>query len=497
MEKTYLAVDLKSFYASVECIERGLDPLTTNLVVADKSRTDKTICLAVSPSLRSWGIPSRPRLFEVIQGVRKINIERKKKAPGGNFSSSSSDNSKIIKSPWLELDYLVARPRMALYLDYSTRIYKVYLKYLAPEDIHVYSIDEVLMDVSAYLSTYRLSPRELATKILKDILETTGISASAGIGSNLYLAKVAMDILAKHSPLRDGVQVAELDEMSYREKLWAHRPITDFWRVGKGYARRLESLGLYTMGDIARCSLGRAGDSCNEDSLFKLFGINAELLIDHAWGLESAAMEDIKAYKPRAKSLGSGQVLSRAYSYEKALIVIKEMGEALALELVDKGLVTRQVVLTVGYDIDNLDYEGELVEDGYGRLLPKEAHGSQNLDDFTSSSRLIIEAVVKLFSRIVNKKLLIRRLNLTASLVKEETSLEEVKYEQLDFFTDYEEEDEKRKREKALLEKERRRQEAILEIKKKYGKSSILKATSLEEGATALERNKTIGGHRK
>ncbi len=502
MKRVYLAIDLKSFYASVECIERNLDPLTTNLVVADASRTEKTICLAVSPSLKSWGIPGRPRLFEVIQSVRKVNSSRQARLKGRRFSALSYENDRVLSNPNLGLDYIVATPRMALYMDYSTRIYKVYLKYLAPEDIHVYSIDEVFMDITAYLKTYKITARALATKILLEVLETTGITATAGIGSNLYLAKVAMDILAKHSPLDGGVQIAELDEKSYREKLWSHRPITDFWRVGKGYAKRLESLGIYTMGDVARCSLGGAQDPCKEESLFELLGVNAELLIDHAWGLEPTSIADIKAYKPKTKSLGSGQVLNRPYSYEKTSLVIREMAEHLALDLVEKGLVTKQLTLTVGYDIENLGrqkaYRGELTTDDYGRSLPKAAHGSFNLEDYSSSSRIIRDSSIKLFDRIINKNLLIRRINLTASQVVEEGSLKSgPKYEQLDFFTDYELREEEIKKEEEALKKERRRQRAILEIKKKYGKSSIIKAISLEEGATSLERNKTLGGHRK
>ena len=354
-QKTYIAIDLKSFYASVECKERNRDPLTTNLVVADKSRTEKTICLAVSPSLKSYGIPGRPRLFEVVQKVREANNKRRWKAPNRTFNGSSDDRAKLDANPALEIDYIVAPPRMAYYMEYSTKIYNVYLKYVAPEDIFPYSIDEVFMDVTDYLQTYRMTARELAMTMIQDVLKTTGITATAGIGTNMYLCKIAMDIVAKHiEPDKDGVRIAELDEMSYRRQLWNHRPLTDFWRVGKGYAKKLEEHGLYTMGDIARCSIGKPNELYNEELLYKLFGINAELLIDHAWGYEPCTMEQVKAYKPETNSVSSGQVLHCPYDYEKAKLIVKEMTDQMVLDLVDKGVVTDQLVLTIGYDIENL-----------------------------------------------------------------------------------------------------------------------------------------------
>ena len=503
--RTYIAIDLKSFYASVECIERGLDPLTTNLVVADASRTEKTICLAVSPSLRSYGISSRARLFEVIQSVKQINASRLSKAPGGKFTGSSYKHKELKESPDLSLDYIAAPPRMAYYIEYSTRIYNIYLKYIAPEDIHVYSIDEVFMDVTNYLKTYNLSAKELTTKIILDVLNTTGITATAGIGSNLYLAKIAMDIGAKKTPTdENGVQVAKLDEMTYRKEFWSHRPITDFWRVGKGYAKRLEKEGLYTMGDIARCSIGKPNEYYNEDLLYDLFGVNAELLIDHAWGWEPCTIADIKSYKPEAKSIGSGQVLESAYTYEKTKLIVWEMADLLSLDLVDKRLVTNQIVLTIGYDIDNLKnphirrkYKGEITKDPYGRSIPKSSSGRINLDRHTSSTKLIIDASMELFERIVDKNLLVRRVNISASRVIDENEVEiEDRNKQLDLFTDYSEEDKEKNKEKAQLERERKMQETILELKKKYGKNTVLKGVNLEEGATTQKRNKRIGGHK-
>ncbi len=492
--RSYIAIDLKSFYASVECVERGLDPLTTNLVVADLSRTEKTICLAVSPSLKSYGISGRARLFEVIQKVNQINAERLRRAPNHTFSGMSDNDREVRSNPALELSYYIAPPRMAYYMEYSTRIYNIYLKYIAPEDIVVYSIDEVFMDVTDYLNTYQMSPRELAMEIISDVLRTTGITATAGIGTNLYLCKVAMDIVAKHMPAdKNGVRIAELDEMTYRQKLWGHRPLTDFWRVGGGYAKKLEQHGLYTMGDIARCSHE------GEDILYKLFGKNAELLIDHAWGWEPCTMQAIKAYKPSTNSLGSGQVLHQPYEPGKAKLVLREMTESLALDLVDKGLVTDQIVLTVGYDTANsAGYRGEVTTDRYGRRVPKHAHGTANLDGFTSSARKIVPAVLKLYDQIIKKGLLIRRLNITAAHVVEEDHIppKAGEYEQLDFFTDYALLDAVREEEKAMLEKEKKIQQAVLEIKKKYGKNAILKGMNLEEGATAKERNGQIGGHK-
>ena len=503
--RSYLAIDLKSFYASVECVERGLNPMITNLVVADKRRTEKTICLAVSPSLKTYGIPGRPRLFEVIQRIKEVNIQRQSKASNCTFSGSSWDEPTLKSDPGLSVDYIVAKPRMALYMDYSTRIFHVYLKYVAPEDIHPYSIDEVFMDVTNYLETYGMTARELAKKIIQDVLRTTGITATAGIGTNLYLCKVAMDVEAKHIPPdQDGVRIAELDEMSYRRSLWTHRPLTDFWRVGNGYAKKLESCGIYTMGDIARCSLGGPADYYNEDLLYRLFGVSAELLIDHAWGWEPCTLADIKAYKPASNSVGSGQVLQSPYPFEKARLVVREMVEMLVLELVDKGLVTNQIVLTVGYDMENLKdpqrrqrYRGPVTTDRYGRRIPKHAHGTANLGHYSSSTRQALQAVLELFDRIVDKNLLIRRLNVTAGHVIEETAVpRENQPEQLDLFTDYEALQAEQDRERAELQREKKLQDAMLSIKKKYGKNAILKGTSLEEGATAMERNRLIGGHK-
>lgn len=504
-DKTYIAIDLKSFYASVECVERGLDPLTTNLVVADASRTEKTICLAVSPSLKAYGIPGRARLFEVVQKVREINVRRRQSAPGRQFTGASYDAKELRKNPALEMDYIAAPPRMAHYMECSTKIYHIYLKYVAPEDIHVYSIDEVFMDVTAYLKTYNLTAREFARKVIRDVFQTTGITAAAGIGTNLYLCKVAMDIVAKHiEPDEDGVRIAKLDEQSYRKQLWAHRPLTDFWRVGRGYAKKLEAHGMFTMGDVARCSMGSARDDWNEDLLYKLFGVNAELLIDHAWGWEPCTMADIKAYKPSANSISSGQVLHCPYTFELAKLIVREMTDLLVLDLVDKGLVTDQMVLTVGYDIENLSdpkrgraYKGPVTTDYYGRRVPKHARGTANLEHRTSSTRLIMDAVMALYDRIVDPDLLVRRVSLTANHVVEEHSISgENAVEQLDLFTDYAAERKKREEEQAALERERRRQKTILSIKKKYGKNAILKGMDLEEGATTRERNRQIGGHK-
>lgn len=503
--RTYIAIDLKSFYASVECMERGLDPLTTNLVVADASRTEKTICLAVSPTLKAYGIPGRARLFEVVQKVKEVNARRLSKAPERAFSGASFNDTEVKSSPDIALDYIAAPPRMAYYIEYSTQIYNIYLKYIAPEDIHVYSIDEVFIDVTNYLNTYNLSAHELATKMILDVLETTGITATAGIGTNLYLCKVAMDIRAKHIPANEkGVKIAELDEISYRQLLWSHHPLTDFWRVGKGYAKKLEEQGLYTMGDIARCSLGKSNDYYNEDLLYKLFGINAELLIDHAWGWEPCTIADIKAYKPSTNSIGSGQVLHCAYTFDKAKLIVREMTDLLVLDLVDKRLVTDQLVLTVGYDIENLtspekkkSYHGAITVDHYGRSVPKSAHGTINLDRQTSSTKLIIDAVTELYDRIVDKNLLIRRVNITANHVVDEANIQKAdNFEQLDLFTNYDDMKKKKEEEEAELTREKKMQKTILEIKKKYGKNAIIMGMNLEEGATTLERNKQIGGHK-
>ncbi len=498
--RTYIAIDLKSFYASVECRERGLDPMDTNLVVADESRTDKTICLAVTPSLKSYGISGRGRLFEVKQRVHEVNAKRRYDAPKRTLEGSSCFYSELQSNPALAVDFIIAPPRMAHYMDYSTRIYSVYTKYVAPEDIIVYSIDEVFMDVTNYLNTYKLTPHDLAMKIILDVLETTGITATAGIGTNLFLCKVAMDIVAKHIPAdENGVRIAELDELKFRETLWEHRPLTDFWRVGRGYARKLEQNGMFTMGDVALCSIN------NEDLLYKLFGKNAELLIDHAWGWEPCTIEAIKAYRPSTNSLGSGQVLTQPYEADKARLVIREMADLLSLDLVDKELVTDQIVITVGYDIENLTdpkrrqkYHGPIVTDHYGRQIPKHAHGTENLDGYTSSTKKIMHAAGTLFDRIVNADLLIRRLNITANHVIDEGEVPKKNdgYEQLDLFTDYAALEAKQEKEKAALEREKRMQQAMLTIKKKYGKNAILKGMNLEEGATAKDRNEQIGGHK-
>ena len=479
-ERTYIAIDLKSFYASVECVERGLDPLTTHLVVADVSRTEKTICLAVSPSLKQYGIGGRARLFEVVQKVREVNNERKRKV-GWRMTGKSTNELELQAHPDWELDYIAAPPRMAHYIKVSTQVYQTYLKYIAAEDIHVYSIDEVFMDATAYLKTYKMTAHELAMTMIQDVLKTTGITATAGIGTNLYLSKVAMDIVAKHIPAdKDGVRIAELDEMSYREKLWDYRPLTKFWRVGRGRAERLMPYGIDTMGKIARLS------EQNEDLLYKLFGVNAELLIDHAWGWEPCTIDLVKQYKPETNSFSSGQVLTCPYDF-----------------LVAKRFVTRQLVLTVGYDVESLnstkhdEYVGEVTTDWYGRQVPKHAHGTANLDRQTSSSRLITEAVTELYDRIVNPKLLIRRLNLTTNFVVDETEAKKPAIpQQLDLFTDYEALKKKEEEEQAALDKERRLQEAQLAIKQRFGKNAILKGLNFEEGATAKERNAQIGGHK-
>lgn len=494
---TYIAIDLKSFYASVECLERGLDPLTTNLVVADESRTQKTICLAVSPSLKSYGIPGRARLFEVVQKVNEANEQRRRKAPNRIFTSESYDKSVLQTKPDTAIAYLVATPRMALYIEHSALIYSVYLKYIAPEDIHVYSIDEVFIDATSYLGLYKQTAHELAMTIIRDVLKTTGITATAGIGNNLYLCKVAMDIVAKKIPLdREGVRIAELDEMSYRRLLWEHRPLTDFWRVGKGYAKKLEAYGLRTMGDIARCSL-----HC-EDLLYRLFGVNAELLIDHAWGWEPCTIADIKAYKPASNSICAGQVLHDAYEFEKARLVVQEMADSLALDLLDKRLVTNQIVLTVGYDISNLtdtekhrEYCGEITTDRYGRMVPKHAHGTLNLKRYTSSASLLNAATIELFERIVNKNLLVRRLTLSANnVVEEERTRVPARMEQLSLLTSIPSPE--KNEELVVLQRERRRQQAVLDIRNRYGKNAILKGMSFQDGATAMERNRQIGGHK-
>ena len=504
--RTYIAIDLKSFYASVECIERQLDPMNTNLVVADASRTEKTICLAVSPSLKSIGIPGRARLFEVVQKVKEENRQRKCQAPNHKFAGESYLAKELKEHPEFSLSYIIAPPRMAYYMEYSTKIYEIYLKYIAPEDIHVYSIDEVFMDVTAYLKTYSLSAKELAGKMIQDVLIQTGITATAGIGTNLYLCKTAMDIVAKHvEPDKNGVRIAELDEMKYRDLLWDHQPITDFWRVGHGYAKKLAEHGMFTMGDVARCSVGNDRNYYNEDLLYKLFGINAKLLIDHAWGWEPTTIDLIKQYKPETNSICSGQVLHCPYDAEKAKLIVKEMTDLLVLDLVDKHLVTDQIVLTIGYDIENLmspetsgSYKGEVTTDRYGRKVPKHAHGTINLDSQTSSTQIIMSAVLELYDRIVDKSLLVRRLNVTANRLADETAAHESmqnSFIQMDLFTDYEALEKQKQENETKLKKERALQEAVLSVKKKYGKNAILKGMNLEEGATGIQRNNQIGGH--
>lgn len=501
MERVYIAIDLKSFYASVECVERGLDPMTTHLVVADRSRTEKTICLAVSPSLKAYGLPGRARLFEVVQKVEEINALRRTKAPGRTFTGASADEPELRARPDLALGYVTAPPQMAHYMDVSTKIYQIYLRHIAPEDIHVYSIDEVFIDATGYLAASGLTARELAMKLILEVLNETGITATAGIGTNLYLCKVAMDIGAKHiQPDENGVRIAELDEMSYRRTLWAHRPLTDFWRVGRGYAKKLETHGLYTMGDIARCSVGKSTEFYNEELLYRLFGVNAQLLIDHAWGWESCTMADIKAYRPASNSLGSGQVLQYPYESEKAKLVLREMADQLALDLLEKRCVTDQLVLTVGYDIDNLtqpelraQYHGPVSIDRYGRQVPKSAHGTAHLSRPSSSARQLIAAALELYERQVDERLLVRRLYLTACHVIPEAEVaKEAQWGQLDLFADQN----AAQSEQEALERERRIQETLLTIKKKFGKNAVLKGLDLEEGATARMRNDQIGGHK-
>lgn len=502
-EHSYIAIDLKSFYASVECVDRGLDPLDANLVVADESRTNKTICLAVSPALKSYGIPGRARLFEVVSRVKEANARRRTMIGGEEFTGKSHLASELERDAYLELDFMVAPPRMALYMECSTRIYDIYLRYVAPEDIHVYSVDEVFMDVTSYLHTYGMTAKELATKIMKDVYDTTGITATAGVGTNLYLCKIAMDIVAKHMPPnQDGARIAELDEMSYRRYLWGHRPLTDFWRVGRGIARKLEANGLYTMGDVARCSLGGQDDFYNEALLYKLFGVNAELLIDHAWGWEPCTMEQIKAYKPETNSISSGQVLTCPYTADKARIVVQEMTDALSLNLVDKRLVTDQIVLTVGYDVDNLldsqrreKYHGEITIDGYGRAVPKHAHGTTNLPHKTSSTKELMEYTLRLYDEIIQQDLLVRRITICANrIVPSSMESNEQSYQQMDLFSMMEGPGQQVHVQET--DKEKKLQQAVLDIKKRYGKNALLRGTNFREGATAIERNGQIGGHK-
>ena len=501
-KRQYIAIDLKSFYASVECVERGLDPLTTNLVVADESRTDKTICLAVSPSLKAYGISGRARLFEAVQRIREVNYERQAQLSGRRFTGQSSDDILLRQHPDWEIDFIRAKPRMKFYIDYSTRIYQIYLNYIAEEDIHVYSIDEVFMDVTDYLPTYKMSAHTLAMTMIRDVLRHTGITATAGIGTNMYLAKIAMDIVAKHIPAdKDGVRIAELDEMSYRQKLWNHRPLTSFWRVGRGIAEKLAKCGIDTMGKLAMVS------HTNEDLLYRLFGVNAELLIDHAWGWEPCTIADVKAYRPESNSLSSGQVLTEPYTFSMARNVVMEMADAMSLDLVERRLSTDQLVLTISYDRESLtrpeiavSYHGEIVNDYYGRPTPKPAHGTISLGSHSSSGREIVQAVMSLYDRIVNPDLLIRRLNVSANHVITEEAALQLRAKsapvQLDLFTDYEALAREEAASQRELQKERRMQEAVLAIKQRFGKNAILKGTSFAEGATAKERNNQIGGHK-
>ena len=499
VERTYIAIDLKSFYASVECVERKLDPLDTNLVVADKSRTDKTICLAVTQSLKACGIGGRPRLFEVVAQTADINSARRYRAPRRQFRGKSCSAKELAADNSLELDYIAAPPRMALYIEYSTRIYQIYLKYVAPEDIHVYSIDEVFIDVTAYLDTYHMTARELAMTMIRDVLKNTKITATAGIGTNLYLCKVAMDIVAKKmKPDKDGVRIAELDEMSYRRLMWEHRPLTDFWRVGRGYASKLEHNGMFTMGDVARASTTEFG----ERTLYRLFGVNAELLIDHAWGWEPCTIADIKSYRPETNSISSGQVLQEATEPDTARLITWEMADMLSLDLAGKGLVTDQMTLTIGYDVENLrrddimrGYKGKVVLDRYGRAVPVHSHGTINLEAPVSSTKLITEAAVELFDRITDGRLLMRRITICANRVVPAESVAE-EQRQLDFFTDFEENERRRSAAEAALLREKSLQLALLGIKERYGKNAVLRGANLCDGATARSRNQQIGGHR-
>ena len=493
-QRTFIAIDLKSFYASVECVERGLDPLLTNLVVADASRTEKTICLAVTPSLKAYGISGRARLFEVVEKVRQVNMERLCFSPEGIFTGRSTHDPDVQANDGWELDYIVAPPRMRLYMQYSARIYGIYLRYIAPEDIHVYSVDEVFIDATNYLQSYRMTPRELTVKLIHEVLRETGITATAGIGTNFYLSKVAMDIVAKHIPAdKDGVRIAEVDEMSYRRLLWDHRPLTDFWRVGRGISRKLEANGMMTMGDVARRSL------TNEMQLFKLFGVNAELLIDHAWGYEPVGMKDVKAYKPSTKSFSSGQVLAEPYTFDKARVVVREMADSMALKLVDKGLVTSHVGLSVNYDVESLsqerNYDGEVATDWYGRKVPRFAHGAVALEP-TSSSRAITKAILGIYDDNVDRKLLVRRLTVVVGSLVARDSVKQAKEVQLDLFADHEAEERRQKERKAKAERENRMQKAALTIQKRFGKNAILRGTDFEDGATLRDRNSQVGGHK-
>lgn len=504
-ERTYICIDLKSFYASVECVARGLDPMRTNLVVADKSRTEKTVCLAVTPPMKAYGLSGRSRLFEVIAKAREVNAARRRNTPFGEFMGTSFDDFMLKNDPELKLDYIVAPPRMAHYMTVSSQIYDIYLRHVAHEDIFAYSIDEVFIDATAYLPVLKISGREFAMRMIRDVLKETGITATAGIGSNMYLAKIAMDIMAKKMPAdKDGVRIAELNEQTYREELWDHRPLTDFWRIGHGYATKLNEVGLYTMGDIALCSLGDKGSYYSEDLLYKLFGVNAELLIDHAWGYEPTTISDVKAYKPSSNSISSGQVLTVPYTADKARLIVREMTDLLVLDLVEKGLVTDQIVLTIGYDVENLTsssisdkYSGEIVIDRYGRKIPKHSHGTQNLKKKTSSTCAILSAVTELYDRIINKDLLVRRINVVANKVVPEGEIRDTtEPQQMSFFDILDQNDDKVQAERRAEEKEKKVQKTLIDIKKKHGKNAIIKGMNLEEGATAIERNRQVGGHK-
>lgn len=492
-QKTYIAIDLKSFYASVECVERGLDPLKNNLVVADEGRTEKTICLAVSPSLKAHGVSGRARLFEVVERVKQVNNNRKLNINYADFKGGSY-NADELNDDYLKLSYIVAPPRMNIYKKYSNRIFAIYSNFVSPEDILVYSIDEVFIDATNYLRSRGVTAHQLAMDMIKAVLAETGITATAGIGTNMYLAKVAMDIVAKHIEAdKDGVRIAKLDEISYRKQLWNYRPITDFWRVGRGIGKRLESVGIYTMGDIAKCSLGSDTEFYNENLLYKLFGINAELLIDHAWGWEPCTIEDVKSYKPDTKSISSGQVLTRPYSFDETAVIVREMAELLALDLVDKKVTTNQIVLTLNYDTENIKkgYKGEITVDGYGRKIPKHAHGTSNINRLTSSSKLVVNAAMDVFYRIADRSLSVRKVSICANHITDENKTEPANV-QLDLFTDYS----KIKAEEDALKKERSLQNAMLRIQKRYGKNAILKGTNLQDCATTVERNNQVGGHK-
>ena len=505
--RTYIAIDLKSFYASVECVARGLDPLTTHLIVADPTRTEKTICLAVTPALKAYGISGRARLFEVVEKAREVNIGREHDF-GAPLSGEATDSKVLASHPEMALGYLVAPPRMAEYVDCSRRIYEIYLKYVSKEDIHVYSIDEVFIDATDYIKLYKLSAHELAMKMMKDVLSETGVTATCGIGTNMYLCKIAMDIVAKHmEPDEDGVRIAEIDEYDYRRLLWDHEPITDFWRVGHGIASRLARLGIHTMGDIALASVGKFGGGINENMLYELFGVNAELLIDHAWGYEPAMIADVKAYRPMSESISSGQVLKEPYEWKKARLIVKEMTDLLALDLVEKGLVTDKIVLTICYDSENLkdpakaaSYKGPVVRDYYGRPAPQHAHGTENLEFKTSSSRLLVAAMMRLYDRITDRNLTVRRINIGAMMLDSEEHAGEASvssgYTQIDMFTDYATIELERQQRDEDLRKEKQVQQTIIDLKKRFGKNAVIKGMNLEEGSTAQERNGQIGGHK-